>query len=314
MNKGGLSLKIRKLCATIGKDVLLNRYVYFMLLPVLVYYILFYYVPLYGAQIAFRRFSAGLGILGSPWVGFQNFKDFFSSIYFLRLVRNTLAINILSVVFAFPAPIILALLLNEITFSPYKRFVQTITYMPHFISVIVIAGMILNFFARDGLINNILSLFSQGPRPNYMLEAGWFRPIYIASDIWQHAGWGTIIYLSALSAIDPQLYEAAVIDGAGRFRQLIHVTLPGIAPTIIILFILRLGSMMTVGSEKILLLYNANTFETADVISTFVYRKGIMEMNFSYSAAVGLFNSIINFAILITANKISRSVSSTSLW
>jgi putative aldouronate transport system permease protein len=285
-----------------------------MLLPVLFYYILFYYVPLYGAQIAFRRFSAGLGIIKSPWIGLDNFNNFFSSIYFWRLVRNTLSINILNILFGFPAPIILALLLNEVSFSPFKRFIQTLTYMPHFISVIVIAGMVLNFFARDGLINNVISLFFDGPHPNYMLEPQWFRPIYISSDIWQHAGWGTIIYLSALSAVDPQLYEAAVIDGAGRFKQMLHITLPGIAPTIIILFILRLGSMMTVGSEKILLLYNANTFETADVISTFVYRKGIMEMDFSYSAAVGLFNSTINFIILVTANRLSRTVSNTSLW
>jgi len=298
----------------LGKDIVMNRYVYLMLLPVIVYYVLFSYLPLYGAQIAFRRFSPGLGILGSPWVGFANFENFFGSIYFFRLIRNTLAINFLMIIFGFPAPIFLALLLNEVGFTPFKRLVQTITYMPHFISIIVISGMILNFFARDGLINNIIALFSNTPRPNYMLEAQWFRPIYVMSDIWQHVGWGTIIYLSALSAVDPQLYEASVIDGAGRWKQLLHVTLPGIAPTIIILFILRLGSMMTIGSEKILLLYNANTYETADVISTFVYRKGIMEADFSYSSAVGLFNSVINFIILLTANRVSRTVSSTSLW
>jgi len=314
MQKDHFFGRIRRESKRIGRDVSLNRYVYLMLLPVLIYYLLFHYYPLYGAQIAFRRFSPGLGILGSPWVGFSNFTSFFKSIYFGRLVRNTLTINLMNLVFGFPAPIILALLLNEVGFSPFKRVVQTLTYMPHFISVIVICGMVLNFFARDGLVNNLLSLFSSAPRINYMLEPQWFRTIYVASDIWQHAGWGTIVYLSALSALDPQLYEAAVIDGAGRWRQMLHVTLPGILPTIIILFILRLGSMMSVGSEKILLLYNSNIYETADVISTFVYRKGIMETDFSYSAAVGLFNSVINFAILLTANRASRLVSGTSLW
>jgi putative aldouronate transport system permease protein len=297
----------------IKRDLVVNRYVYLMLVPVVSYYLLFHYGPLYGAQIAFKDFSPGRGIFGSPWIGFTNFVDYFHNIYFWRLIRNTLLINILNLVFGFPAPIILALLLNEVRMRLFKRVVQTITYMPHFISIIVISGMLVTFLGRDGLINNLLAIVGV-ERTNYLLEPRWFRAIYVASDIWQHAGWGTIVYLAALSAIDPQLYEAAVIDGAGRWKQMLHITLPGIAATIIILFILRLGAMMNLGSEKILLLYNANTYETADVISTFVYRKGILETSFSFSAAVGLFNSFINFAILLSANRISRYVSGTSLW
>jgi putative aldouronate transport system permease protein len=297
----------------IRRDLVVNRYVYLMLVPVVFYYLLFHYGPLYGAQIAFKDFSPGRGIFGSPWVGFANFVDYFHNIYFWRLIRNTLLINFLNLAFGFPAPVILALLLNEVRLRLFKRVVQTITYMPHFISIIVISGMLMNFLARDGLVNNLLA-FAGVERVNYLLEPRWFRAIYVSSDIWQHAGWGTIVYLAALSNIDPQLYEAAVIDGAGRWRQMLHITLPGIAPTIIILFILRLGAMMNLGSEKILLLYNANTYETADVISTFVYRKGILETSFSFSAAVGLFNSFVNFAILLSANRLSRRVSGTSLW
>ncbi|AEE95362.1 ABC transporter permease [Mahella australiensis] len=297
----------------IRKDLVKNRYIYIMLLPVVTYYIVFHYVPLYGAQIAFRDFSPSRGIWGSRWVGFKYFEEFFNSYYFGRLLRNTVLISLYDLIFGFPAPIILALLLNEVKNNIFKRTVQTVTYLPHFISLVVICGMIIDFLARDGLVNNMLNRFGIESIP-FMIKPEWFRTVYVASNIWQGIGWGSIIYLAALSNIDPQLYEAATIDGAGRFRQALHVTLPGILPTIVIMLILRLGQMLNVGSEKILLLYNTSTYETADVISTFVYRKGILEASYSYSTAVGLFNSVINFALLVTANFISRKATETSLW
>ncbi|MDK2992481.1 MAG: putative aldouronate transport system permease protein [Clostridiales bacterium] len=297
----------------IRKDLVKNRYIYIMLLPVITYYIVFHYVPLYGAQIAFKNFTPSKGIWGSPWVGFKYFEEFFNSYYFERLLRNTVLISLYDLIFGFPAPIILALLLNEIKSNIFKRTVQTVTYLPHFISLVVICGMIIDFLARDGLVNNILNRFGIESIP-FMIKPEWFRTIYVASNIWQGIGWGSIIYLAALSNIDPQLYEAATIDGAGRFRQVLHVTLPGILPTVVIMLILRLGQMLNVGSEKILLLYNTSTYETADVISTFVYRKGILEASYSYSTAIGLFNSVINFALLVIANFISRKATETSLW
>ncbi|MFK7697666.1 ABC transporter permease, partial [Paenibacillus sp. HJGM_3] len=229
-------------------------------------------------------------------------------------LRNTLLLSLYELVFAFPASIILALLLNELRSAMFKRAVQTITYMPHFISIVVISGMMVDFLARDGLINNVLSsVFGIEPIA-FLQESGWFRTLYISSGIWQNIGWGSIIYLSAMSSIDPSLYEAAKVDGASRWKQTLHITLPGIMPTVIILLILQIGNFMTVGTDKILLLYNSTTYETADVIGTFVYRKGILESDFSYSAAVGLFNAVINFTLLVLANTISRRTSETKLW
>ena len=297
----------------IKKDLVKNRFIYFMIIPVLVYYIIFKYFPMYGAQIAFRAYRPRIGITDSPWVGFENFIRFFQSVYFVRVFRNTILISFYSILFGFPAPIILALLLNEIRSKAYKRIVQTISYMPHFISMVVVCGMIRNFTASNGLINEIINLFG-GKRVTMLIKPELFRPVYIISGIWQTIGWGSIIYLAALSGINMQLYDAATIDGAGRFRQMLHVTLPGISSTIIILFILRIGSVMSVGYEKIILLYNSNVYETADVISSFVYRKGLLEYDYSYSSAVGLLNSVINFTMLVLANTISRKFSETSLW
>ncbi|MDQ1914026.1 ABC transporter permease subunit [Paenibacillus sp. GD4] len=295
------------------RDLAVNKYVYLMLAPVVLYYFVFYYTPMYGLQIAFKDFSPGLGMWESPWVGFKHFQDFFNSYYFWRLLRNTLLLSLYELLFAFPASILLALLLNELRSAVFKRAVQTVTYMPHFISIVVIAGMMVDFLARDGLINNMLAWFGIEPIA-FLRESGWFRTIFISSGIWQSVGWGSIIYLSAMSGIDPSLYEAAKVDGANRWKQTMHITLPGIAPTVIILLILQIGNFMTVGTDKILLLYNSSTYETADVIGTFVYRKGILESDFSYSAAVGLFNSIINFILLVFANTISRRTSETKLW
>ncbi|MEN6314225.1 MAG: ABC transporter permease subunit [Clostridiaceae bacterium] len=305
--------KVHSCKSFLGKQWSKHKYVYIMAVPVVLYYLIFYYEPMYGALIAFKNFSPGKGILGSPWAGFKHFEMFFNSYYFERLIKNTLLINVYGVMFAFPAPIILALLLNEVRCNSYKRLVQTVSYLPHFVSLVVIAGMILEFTSKDGLVNDIIAILGM-ERISFMTKPQWFRTIYIASDIWQGVGWGSIIYLAALTNIDPQLYEASKIDGAGRWKQMLHITLPGLAPTVIILLILRMGSMMSVGYEKIILMYNTSIYETADVISTFVYRKGVLEANFSYSTAVGLFNSVINFMLVVFANFISRKTSETSLW
>lgn len=297
----------------ITQDFKKYKYLYLMVLPVLIYYIIFHYAPLYGATIAFKNFSPGKGIMGSPWVGFKHFEAFLSSVYFWRVFSNTLMINILELLFGFPAPILLALLLNEIRNSAFKRTIQTVTYMPHFISLVVVCGMIVDFTSSEGVFNSIITALG-GEKVLFLQKPEYFRTIYVASGIWQQIGWGSIIYLAALSSIDPSLYEAAYMDGAGRLRQLWHVTLPGIAPTIVILLILNLGKMMNVGFEKIILLYNPATYETADVISSFVYRRGLRESNWSFGSAVGLLNSVINLVLITASNKISRKLNETSLW
>ncbi|MDF2834981.1 MAG: transporter permease subunit [Paenibacillus sp.] len=285
-----------------------------MLSPTVAYFLLFHYGPMYGMQIAFKDFGINLGINGSPWTGFDNFKDFFSSFYFGRILVNTILLSLYSLIFAFPAGIALALLLNEVRKNWFKRTVQTITYMPHFISLVVVVGIMFDFLARDGLINNLLSsVFGLEPIA-FMREADWFRTLYIGSGIWQNVGWSSIIFLAAIATIDPSIYEAARIDGASRWKQTLHVTLPGIAPTIIILLILNIGQLLAVGSEKILLMYNPITYSTADVIGTYTYRKGILETNYSYAAAVGMFNAIISFTLLVIANAVSRKTSETKLW
>ena len=284
-----------------------------MIVPVVVYYLVFSYYPMYGAQIAFRNYSPKLGIFNSPWVGLKHFKDFFNSIYFGRLIFNTLSINFKNLIFGFPAPIILALMLNEVRHVKFKKIVQTVSYMPHFISTVVIAGMILQFTATDGFLTQLLSNFGY-PKQNLMLEPSLFQSIYVISDIWQGIGWGSIIYIAAVAGINGEVYEAARIDGAGRWKQMIYVTLPGIMPTIITMFVLRVGNMMNLGFEKIMLLYNSSIYETADVISTYVYRKGLVDQNYSFSTAVGLFNSFINLMLLFLANKICKRLTEHSLW
>ncbi len=295
------------------KDFSKYKYLYLMAVPMVVYYVLFNYIPMYGAIIAFKDFSAALGTWQSKWAGASYFRMFFKDVYFSRILRNTIQISLLDLAFGFPAPIILALLINEVRKNWFKKMVQTVTYVPHFISMMVIAGLIIDFTSRDGAINDMLALFGV-ERKTMLLVPGLFQPIYIVSEIWQKIGWGSIVYLGALTAVDPQLYEAASIDGTGRFGKIIHVTIPGILPTIIIMLILRLGSIMNVGYEKIILLYNPTIYETSDVISSYSYRKGLQEMNYSYSTAVGLFNSVINFLLVIGANTISRKVGETSLW
>ncbi|MFD0711836.1 ABC transporter permease [Paenibacillus sp. GCM10027626] len=297
----------------IRKDWLKNYSLYLIVSPVLLYYIIFHYVPIYGAIIAFKDYVPTKGIWGSPWVGFKHFQDFFDSYYFWRILKNTLVISLTSLIFGFPAPILLALLINEVKSRFFSRFVQTVTYMPHFISLVVVCGLIIDFTRDTGLINTIIGLF--GVDTETMLnKPGYFVPIYVSSEIWQEIGWGSIIYLAAMGSIDPQQYEAATIDGAGRWKQTLHVTLPGVASTIMILLILKIGGILSVGYEKIILLYNPAIYESADVISTFVFRKGLQEFGWSFSSAVGLFNSTINFLLLIGANRLSKKINQSGLW
>ena len=297
----------------IKKDLLKNKWIYVMAIPVLAFYICFSYIPMAGIQIAFKDFNFGAGIGGSPWVGLDHFISFFQGPYAWRVIRNTMLISLYTILVCFPAPILFALLLNEVKSKLFKRTIQTVSYLPHFISLVVICGLIKEFTQSDGLVSVLLSYVGV-TQETMLLDPERFRAVYVISDLWQTIGWNSIIYLAALSGVDPTLYDAAAVDGAGRLRRVIHVTLPCILPTIIIMFILRVGQFMTVGYDKILLLYNSSIYETADVISTFVYRKGIVESNFSFSAAVGIFNSLVNLILVIVVNKISAKVSETSLW
>ena len=296
------------------KELVRNRYIYLLALPVIVYYILFHYLPMFGIVIAFKQFELGKGIMASRWVGLKYFWEYFSSSNCWRTIRNTLLISSYNLIFSFPTPIIFALLLNEIKNIWFKKMVQTITYLPHFISLVVVCSMITDFLATDGVITKLLAALG-GPKTNYLGMPEAFRTIYVVSGIWQSIGWNSIIYLAALAGINTELYEAATVDGAGRFRQLLSVTLPGIAPTIITMLILALGQVMSVGFEKIILLYGPATYETADVISSFVYRRGLGESaQYSFSSAVGLFQSVVNLLLLLNANFLSKKFSGTNLF
>jgi putative aldouronate transport system permease protein len=295
-----------------GKDFSDNKYIYCMLFPILAWYIIFHYVPMGGSVIAFQDYNPAKGFLKSNWVGLENFLDFFKGPYAWRLIKNTLLINIYQIVFGFPAPIILALLINEVHVSSYKRVVQTISYIPHFISSVVVCGLLVTFSRTDGLFN---TLFNYGKESvNYLSDPSFFRTIYVSSDVWQGVGWGSIIYLASLSSIDPSLYEAAELDGCGRFGKIFHVTLPSLSPVIITLFIMRIGHLLTQGFEKIILLYNPLTYETADVLSTYVYRRGLIQMDFSFGSAVDIFNSVINVLILVLVNYCFKKKTEQSLW
>ena len=295
------------------EDMKKNPGLYVMIIPVLAFFLIFAYFPMFGLIMAFQNYTPRGGFFHSEFAGLKNFMDFFGSSYFGRLLRNTLAISVLNLIFGFPAPIIFALLLNEVNNKWFKKSIQTISYLPYFISLVIVCGLVADFTASDGPITELIVKLG-GERLNYLGQPQYFRTIYILSDMWQGIGFGSIIYLAALAGIDQELYEAASLDGAGRWKQTLHVTLPGIVPTIITLLILRMGTMFAVGYEKIILLYSTNTYETADVISSYVYRKGLQEFNYSYSAAVGLFNSIINTVLLIVSNKLSAKFAGTSLF
>lgn len=284
-----------------------------MILPVIIYIAVFCYKPMYGVIIAFKNFRPAVGIMDSPWVGLKHFITFFNDYNFWRILKNTFSISALSILFGFPAPILLALLINEIRNTKFKRAVQTISYMPYFISMVIICGLIKTFCQSDGIITDLVVALG-GERVNLLASKNWFYPIYIISNIWQNIGWDSIIYLAALAGIDQEQYEAARVDGAGRIRQIISVTLPGLMPTITILFILKMGNILNVGFEKILLLYSPTTYEVADVISTYVYRIGILDANFSYSTAIGLFNSVVNIIFLLLINAISKKMNNSGLF
>ena len=297
----------------LGRDIRNHKMIYLMAIPVLIYFLIFKYGPMYGSIIAFKDYNVSDGILGSPWVGFKHFIDFFHTADFVRIVRNTLKISIGTLIFSFPVPIIFALLLNELKSRPFARITQTVTYLPHFISMVVICGMIKEFTTMDGMITQFLTLFGMKPQ-NMLNNKDLFLPIYIISDIWQTFGWGSIIYLAALAGVDQEQYEAACIDGAGKLRQTWYITIPEILPTIIVMLILRVGGLVNVGQEKIILLYNPLTYETADVISSYVYRRGLNDFAWSFSTAVGLLQSVVNCILLLITNYLSWRFSETSLW
>ena len=307
------ALHKKSFSARCREDFARNRTLYIIFIPVFLYYAIFCYKPMYGAIIAFKNFVPSKGIIGSDWVGFRHFESFFQSAYFLRILKNTLVISINSIIFGFPAPIILALMINELKSKRFSKVVQTISYLPHFISLVVICALIKDFTADTGIINDIIAFFG-GERVTMLNQPKYFVPVYVVSEIWQEVGWGSIIYIAALAGIDQELYEAADIDGAGKIKQLLNITIPSIIPTIMIMLILKLGNIMNIGYEKVLLLYSPAVYETSDIISTYVYRKGILDANYSFSTAVGLFNSVINFAFLLGANKLSNISCGTGLW
>ena len=299
---------------TFWKNLRRDRQLVFMLIPVVIFFAVFSYYPLYGILIAFKDYSISKGILGSPWAGLRYFRQFFLSPYFGRLLRNTVLISVYSLLWGFPVPILFALLLNEFKDGKFKRLIQTVSYLPHFISLVVICGILIDIFSPQGGVVNALLYSLTGKRINFFGEPEWFRTMYVGSGVWQEFGWNSIIYLAAITGINPDLYEAAMIDGAGRLRQIWHVTLPGIKPTILTLLILNLGNIMSVGYEKIILLYSPTTYETADVISTYVYRTGLLSQQYSYAGAVGLFNSVINIAILVLCNFVGKKLFGVGIW
>lgn len=290
-----------------------NKVIYLMLIPIIAFYIIFSYAPMWGILVAFQDYKPAKGMLESSWVGLKWFKSFISGPYFIRTIRNTFMLNLWGLVLGFPAPIILALMLNEVKNSKFKRVVQTITYMPHFISLVVLCGIIHVFCSSYGPITELATKLTGDATP-VLGRSNWFRPIYTISGIWQEVGWGSIIYLSAMSSISPELYESAQIDGAGRFRQIWSITIPSIMPTITILFIFAVGGMMNSGFEKIILLYNPLIYDKADVIGSYVYRIGLKDFNYSLSTAVGLMNSVISFIFLWATNALARKYSEISIW
>ena len=297
----------------LGRRIARNWQLYlFLLLPV-AYLLVFHYYPMLGVQIAFKKYSARLGIWGSPWVGFKYFIKFFNSTQFTRVVGNTIKLSFYSILAEFPLPIVFALMLNSVQSQRYKKTIQTITYMPYFISLVVACSIIKIYCQADGLFSQIGQFFG-APAQNLLIDPDKFTPIYVLSGIWQNIGWNSIIYLAALSGIDQEQYEAARIDGANRFQQVLHITIPGILPTIMILFIMRMGSILNVGYEKILLLYTDATFETADVFSTYTYRMGLQNQKYSLSTAVGLFNTMVNIVFLLFTNWLSNKTTESGLF
>jgi putative aldouronate transport system permease protein len=288
--------------------------IYLMLLPTIIWFLVFLYKPMYGLQIAFKDYSIFRGVAGSPWVGFEHFQTLFSNDQFIRAVKNTITISFYNLLFGFPAPIILALMFNEILHANFKRTAQTIVYLPHFISSVIIAGIVITAFSPTaGIINTFISWLGFDP-VYFLTQPQWFRPIFVGTGIWQEAGFGSIVFLAAIAGVNPSLYESAVVDGANRWQMMWKITIPSILPTILIMLIIRIGNVMEVSFELVILLYQPSTYETADVVNTWVYRQGLQSGQYDLAAAAGLFNAVVAFVLVMTANTLSRRYSRTSLW
>lgn len=293
---------------------LLNSWEYYvLLLPALALIILFQYVPLYGLQIAFKDFNIFVGIKDSPWVGLVHFQRVFTDANFYRALNNTLIISFYKLVFLFPLPIVLAILLNEVRSNIFRRSVQTVVYLPHFLSWVIVSGLFVSILGSDGVINQAIAPFVDRPI-RFLMDRNWFRSVLVFTEGWKGVGWSAIIYLAAITSIDPQLYEAAIVDGANKFRRIWHITLPGISPTIILLLILNIGSLLEAGFQQILVMYNPMVYSVADIIGTYVYRVGLGQMNFSYGSAVGLFNSVVAFILILTGNQVAKRLVGRSIW
>lgn len=299
--------------SSVLKQMSRSKYLYLLILIPLIYFVLFKYGAMMYLMMAFKNFKATRGLWGSSWVGLKYFQKFLTDSYFWKLVRNTVLLNLYCLIFSFPSCIVLALMINEVRNRYFKKFVQTVSYMPYFISTVAVCGLITTLLSSDGLLTSVLRLIT-GKTPALLTNASAFRPIYVISDIWQNIGWGSIIYLAALTGIDPGLYEAAQIDGASRWQQTLHVSLPSIASVIAIQFLLTVGRIMDVGYEKILLLYTGSTYETADVISTYLYRRTILQADYSYGAAISLFQAVLSLVLVFSANKVAQKIGSASLW
>lgn len=309
-----MRLRLSDYFRTLGEDLRRDWQLYLLLAPMMIWFLVFLYKPMHGLQIAFKDFSIFRGIEESPWVGFEHFGALFADALFIRAFWNTISISFLGLIFAFPVPILLALMFNEVQNALAKRWAQTVVYLPHFISVVIVAGIVINFLSPStGIVNNVLGWI--GIAPIYFLtQPEWFRPVFIGSSIWKEAGFESIVYLAAIAGVSPTLYESARVDGASRWQMVWRITLPCILPTIIIMLIIRIGNLVEVGFEYIILLYRPSTYQTADVVSTFIYRTGLQGTQYDLATAAGLFNAVIAFVLVYTANRISRKVSSTSLW
>lgn len=296
------------------RDLVKDRMLYYLLIPFVLWFLIFKYLPMWGIQIAFKDFSLFKGIGGSSWVGFEYFTEFIGSEYFLRVFKNTVIISLYGLIITFPAQIILAIMISEVTRQAFKKVVQTLTYLPHFVSVVVIAGIVTTFLSPEsGLINLVLEKLGF-EKIYFLTNPDYFRGIYTLMNLWKETGFASIVFIAAIASIDTQLYEAAKMDGASKFKQIIHVTLPGILPTIVVMFIMKIGSLLSVGYESIILLYQPATYETADVISTYVYRSGLVDGRYDFATAVGLFNSVVALVLVVLANKWSKKVTNAGLW
>ena len=306
--------KLRGALSSLADNMKKNYELYLLSLPMFIYKVVFHYGPMYGVQIAFKDFTPVKGISGSPWVGFEHFIRFFKSYHFWTLLKNTLGISVYSLAVGFPCPIILALMLNEVRHKYFKKTIQMVTYAPHFISVVVLVGIMTTFLSPNtGVINHFIKKLGMEPIA-FLEKPEWFKTLYVLSGVWQRVGWNSIIYMAALSSIDVQLHEAAIVDGSNKLQRIYYIDIPGIIPTAVILLILNMGNIMSVGFEKVFLMQNPLNLRSSEVISTYVYKVGLMGGEFSFSAAVGLFNSVVNFALLVIVNRIAGRVGDTRLW